>query len=63
MSAEYVYRAGTHWGVTIIREQDCVREDGVVVSGSASLVAVALTQDDADLIIAALNRYEGAVNP
>ena len=60
MATEYVYRTGRHWGVTIVREEDSPL---TLPDCHGTLIATAQTQEDADLIVAALNAYEGAVNP
>ena len=53
---KFTYRTGAHWGVTIVEVRDEEKS-------SERLVATAQTQGDANLIVAALNAYEGAVRP
>ena len=60
--ADYIYRTGRHWGVTIVREELAAGNGLSSVPDSGKLIATAQTQEGADLIVAALNAYEGAVH-
>lgn len=59
--SEYIYRTGRHWGVTIVREAAVYDNGLAAVEGTSQLIATAQTTEDADLIVAALNAYQGAV--
>lgn len=59
MQTEYEYRTGRSWGVTIVRTTPA----GQHRAEPDRLIATAQAQEDADLIVAALNVYEGAVRP